>query len=94
MSMSRKDFEAIAEVLARQADDTVTERMGKRSDYDQGEEIMRRVLAREIAKVCAAANPAFDTERFLAAAKVPAPSPAREDAGIRIMEAKARRRGA
>lgn len=72
MSMSRKDFEALAAVLARQADDNPD------GEYEHGEEIMRRVLAREIAKVCAIANPAFDTERFLAAARVPARGPAKD----------------
>lgn len=64
MSVSKKDYEAVAAILARQADDK------PEGEYEHGEEVMRRVLARELARYFASASASFDNDRFLAAAKV------------------------
>ena len=66
MSMSKKDFEAIAQVVLRH--DAHAENNGRPLHFGNPEQARVGRIARDLCRVFANANPRFDRDRFLRAA--------------------------
>ena len=70
MTLSRKHYEAVAEILASNVQPKTGYAVGFDEGWATGMEEMRQEVANDLAEYFASENPYFDRERFLKAAGV------------------------